>query len=84
MSISYLEHLRQLIEQTLLELGMSDALWTCIKTTFQERQINETPAPEGILVVWLTDRNALEFHAENGVLLKTVRLDRKDLNDLAA
>jgi hypothetical protein len=29
--------------------------------------------------VWLTDRNVVEFHGENGDLLKTISLSREDV-----
>ena len=81
MSISEIEHLRQRIESTLAELKMSDALWACIKAI----SLNHTPeAHKGILVAWLTDRNVLEFHDENGGLLKTVNLDQEDAGSKAA
>jgi len=81
MSISEIEHLRQRIGSTLAELGMPDALWSCRKAT----SLDHTPqSDKGILVVWLTDRNVLEFHDENGSLLKTVGLDEEDASSKAA
>jgi hypothetical protein len=81
MNISEIEHLRQRIEDTLAALGMPDSLWSCIKAT----SLDHAPeAHKGILVVWLTDRNALEFHDKNGDLLKTVNLDQEDASSKAA
>ena len=81
MSISEIEHLRQRIGSTLAELGMSDSLWSCIKAT----SLDHTPeSDKGVLVVWLTDRNVLAFHDENGSLLKTVSLDEEDASSKAA
>jgi hypothetical protein len=60
---------------------MSEALWSCVKVT----SLDHAPeAHKGILVVWLTDRNVLEFHEENGSLLKTVGLDEEDAGSKAA
>ena len=81
MSISEIEHLRQRIEDTLAELGIPDSLWSCRKATSFD-QVSESQ--KGILVVWLTDRNVLEFHDENGGLLKTVSLDEEDSSSKAA
>lgn len=81
MSISEIEHLRQRIESTLAELGMSDSLWSCIKAT----SLDHTPeSDKGVLVVWLTDRSVLEFYDENGGLLKMVGLDQEDAGSKAA
>jgi hypothetical protein len=82
MSTSDLQHLRRRIENTLAELGMPDALWSCVKATSFERKLEEPHA--GILVVWLTDRDALEFFDENGGLLRTVSLDQEDACGRAA
>ena len=81
MSISDIEHLRQRIESILAELGRSDALWSCVKATSLD---HNSEAHEGILVVWLTDRNVIEFYDENGILLKTVSLDQEDTGSRAA
>jgi hypothetical protein len=81
MNTPEIEDLRQLIESTLAELEMSDALWSCIKAT----SLDHTPeSDKGVLVVWLTDRNVLAFHDENGSLLKTVSLDEEDASSKAA
>jgi hypothetical protein len=76
MSTSDLQHLRQRIESILAELGMPDALWSCVKATSFERD-GERPH-SGILVVWLTDRDVFEVYDENGRLLTTVSLDQED------
>ena len=60
---------------------MSDVLWSCIKAT----SLDHTPeSDKGVLVVWLTDRNVLEFHDENGGLLRTISLDEEDSSSKAA
>jgi len=82
MSISDLEHLRRRIESVLVEIGIPDAFWSCVKATSFEYKSEE--AHEGILVVWLTDRSVLEFHDNNGGLLKTVNLDQEDAGSKAA
>ena len=78
MDIQDIEQLRQLIENTLTELGMPDANWSCVKAESlgQDRRDPKLPFSE-VLVVWLTDRNEIEFHAENRSLLKTVGLGQE-------
>jgi hypothetical protein len=72
-----IDHLRRLIEKTLLELGMPDAHWSCVKTTSLDQTPHAKAARDGVLAVWLADRNILEFRAENGELLKTVSLGKE-------
>ena len=74
-----IENLRHLIEKTLLELGIPDAHWSCVKATLFGQESDAETAHDGILAVWQTDRNVLEFHGENGDLLKTVSLSQKDV-----
>jgi hypothetical protein len=81
MSISEIEHLRQRIEDTLAELGIPDSLWSCRKATSFD-QVSEPQ--KGILVVWWTDPNVLEFHDEKGDLLTTVSLDQDESDSKAA
>jgi hypothetical protein len=74
-----IEHLRRLIGNTLLELGIPDAHWSCVKAaSFAQEPIAEVTC-DGILVVWLTDRDVLEFRGENRDLLKTVSLRQENL-----
>jgi hypothetical protein len=74
-----LEHLRRLIEKTLVELGIPDAHWSCVQAaSFGQDAVANAPR-DGILAVWRTDRNVLEFHGENGGLLKTVSLSREKI-----
>ena len=74
-----IEHLRHLIEKTLLELGIPDAQWSCVKATLFGQEPDAEVSHDGILAVWLTDRNAIEFHSENGDLLRTVGLSQEDV-----
>jgi hypothetical protein len=74
-----IDRLRRLIETTLLELGVPDAQWSCVKATSFERKPDAKVAHNGILAVWLTDRNVVEFHGENGDLLKIVSLSQQDV-----
>ena len=82
MNISDIEHLRQRIESVLAEIGMPNALWSCVKATSLDH--NSEAHKGGILVVCLTDRNVIEFHDENGGLLKTVSVDQEDAGSRAA
>jgi hypothetical protein len=73
MKIPDIEHLRRLIESTLTELGMPDADWSCVKdTSYAEMPRN------GVLVVWLSGRNVVEFYGDNGSLLKTVSFRQQE------
>ena len=74
-----IEHLRRLIEKTLLELGIPDAHWSCVKATSFGQEPDAEVTRDGILVVWLTERNAIEFRGENRDLLKTVSLRQENL-----
>ena len=74
-----IEHLRRLIEKTLLELGISDAHWSCVKATPFGQEPDAEATRDGVLAVWRTDRNVLEFHGENGDLLKTVSLSQEEV-----
>ena len=78
MNIQDIEHLRQLIENTLSELGMPNANWSCVKAESfgQDRHDPQLP-PSEVLAVWLSDRNEVEFHAEDGSLLKTISLGQE-------
>ena len=78
-AINDIEHLRHLIETTLLELGLSDAQWSCVKATLFGQEPDAEVPHDGILAVWLTDRNILEFYGENGNLLRTVSLSQEDV-----
>jgi hypothetical protein len=78
-AINDIEYLRHLIEKTLLELGIPDAQWSCVKATSFGQEPDAELSHDGILVVWLTDRNVIEFHGENGDLLKTVSLSQEDV-----
>jgi len=74
-----IERLRHLIEKTLLELGIPDAQWSCVKATLFGQEPDAEVPHDGILAVWLTGRNVIEFHGENGNLLKTVSLGQEDV-----
>jgi len=74
-----IEHLRRLIENTLLELGLPDAQWSCVKAPSFGQESDAEATHDGILAVWLTDRSVLEFRGENGDLLKTVSLGQGDV-----
>ena len=74
-----IELLRRQIERTLLELGIPDAPWSCVKATSFQQEPDAEVTRDGILAVWLTDRNVLAFHGENGELLKTVSLRQEDV-----
>ncbi len=74
------ERLRQLIENTLSELGLPDADWSCIKAKADgnSRPGRELP-PSEILAVWLTDQNVIQLRGENGSLLKTIGLEQEEV-----
>jgi hypothetical protein len=75
MNTPHPEHLRQLIENTLSELGMPDADWSCVKANPSGQGCRDTRrTPSEILAVWLADRNEIEFRGTNGSLLTTVCL----------
>ena len=74
-----IERLRRLIERTLLELGIPDAHWSCVKATSFQRERDAEVAHDGILAVWLTDQNVIEFRDENGDLLKVASLSQKNV-----
>jgi hypothetical protein len=82
MSVSRLERLRQRIESVLAELGMPDAPWSCVQADSFDCKSDEPH--QGILVVWLTDQNVIEFYDENGGLFETVSLDGEDVSVRAA
>ena len=77
--MNHIEHLRHLIETTLSELGIPDAQWSCIKATSLGQEADADVSHDGILAVWLTDRNVIEFRGEDGDLLKTVSLSQDDV-----
>jgi hypothetical protein len=77
MSSTSIEHLRQLIEDTLCELGLPDADWSCVKAKDGQSRLGTRTPPSQILAVWLTDQNVLQFHGENGHLLTTVGLEKE-------
>lgn len=72
------DHLRQLIDAALSELGMPDANWSCIKVESlgQDEHGSKLP-PTQILAVWYADRNEIALHSENGNLLKTISVGPK-------
>lgn len=73
MSVPDVEHLRQLIENKLAELGMPGANWCCIPARADAEGPRDSRPPRGgVLAVWRAERNAIEFHDENGSLLATV------------
>jgi hypothetical protein len=74
-----IEYLRDLIEKTLLELGIPDAHWSCVKVTSFGQEPDARVPHDGILAVWLANRNAIEFHGEHGELLTTVNLSQQDV-----
>jgi hypothetical protein len=73
MNVLNIERLPQLIENTLTELGMPGANWSCVKSLGSGRHPVLVPQ-DGVLVVWLTDREVAEFYGEGGVLLRSVDL----------
>jgi hypothetical protein len=75
-----IDHLRQLIEDTLSELGIPNADWSCVRgpSVEQGRCGARVPRSE-VLAIWLADCNQLEFRGENGSLLKTVSLENAEL-----
>ena len=76
MNIPDIEHLRQLIETTLSDLGLAGTNWSCVTALTQGRHHPEV-SRNGILVVWLPDRHSLEFYADNGGLLRCVSLPQE-------
>jgi hypothetical protein len=78
MSTPDIEHLRQLIENTLSELGIPGADWSCVRAKSLEQGRFDSRLPQSeVLAVWLADRNELQFHSENGSLLKTVNIGQQ-------
>jgi hypothetical protein len=78
MSTPDFKHLRQLIETSLSDLGMSDANWSCIKVELlnQSRHRPQLP-PSQVVAVWYSDRNEIELRSENGSLLKTIGIGQQ-------
>ena len=62
-----------------MELGIPDAQWSCVKATSFGHAPDTKLSQDEILAVWLADRNVIEFHGENGDLLKTVSLSQQDV-----
>jgi hypothetical protein len=79
-----IEDLRDLIEKTLSDLGIPDAHWSCVKATSFGQAPHTRVPHNGILAVWLTNRNAIEFRGEHGELLTTVTLSQQDIECGAA
>jgi hypothetical protein len=72
------DHLRQLIEATLSELGTPDANWSCIKVeSLGQGGHGFKLPPTQVRAVWCADRNEIELLSENGNLLKTVNVGPK-------
>jgi hypothetical protein len=70
-----MEHLRDLIESTLSEAGMSDVPWYCTAEPSSLRQRPPTDRRSGgrtIRVVWKRREDILDFFDENGNLFQTV------------
>jgi len=79
-----IEHLRHLIEKTLVELRLPDAQWSCVKANSLSQAPDAATPHNGVLAVWLTDRNILEFYGENGNLLKAVSLGQGNVGGVRA
>jgi hypothetical protein len=79
MSTVDVDHLRQVIENTLSDLGMPNAHWSCVtEVPGEEGRDNPQWPRRGVLAVLLHDRSAIEFRGETGDLLATVGLDGID------
>jgi hypothetical protein len=76
MNTAEIQQLRQVIQRTLSELGMSDRDWCCVAARNPRRDQTGLP-PAGVLAVWSRDENVLEFYAEDGRQLTTVHLARQ-------
>jgi hypothetical protein len=83
MNITDIEYLPQLIEKTLVELGMPGVQWSCVTSRVRSRRLPEA-ARAGIMVVWLAEQNVVEFHAEDGRLLRSLALDKDADREKAA
>jgi hypothetical protein len=68
-----IEQVRHVIASTLHELGIPEANWACVKSLEQGRGSAEA-SRDGVLAVWRTDKNVIEFYGENDRLLRTVSL----------
>jgi hypothetical protein len=83
MNIPDPNHLRQLIEATLADLGLAGTNWSCVTSPLQGRHRPEM-ARNGILVVWFPERNSLEFYGEDGCVLRTASVAPDSSRERAA
>ena len=78
------QHLRQLIDSSLFELGIPDANWSCVKAESLGEARNASLPQSDVLAVWLADQEVIELYSENGDLLTTIRLGQEAERILAA
>jgi hypothetical protein len=67
-----IDQLRDLIEETLQELGMSDAPWYCAVEPYAPRFRDGSGQSPGVRVIWRKNAGLLEFFDERGQLLESV------------
>jgi len=72
-----LDEVRQAVLATLTQLGMPKAQWSLVtksrNTRRQTRRDQEIPEA-GLRIMWLPERDLLEFYAEDGRLLTSVSM----------
>ena len=73
MNGTQINQLRDLIEETLQELGMSDAPWYCAVEPYAPRLRGAKGASHGVRVIWRKSSGRLDFFNERGQLLESVR-----------
>jgi hypothetical protein len=70
-----IEALRQVVLQTLVELGTPEADWSLVKQTTLLRD-RDHPGKRfefhGVRAIWYNDRNIIDFFTEDGRFLLTV------------
>jgi hypothetical protein len=70
-----IDQLCDLIEETLQELGMSEAPWYCAVEPYAPRFREGGRASHGVRVIWRKASGVLDFFDESGTLLDSVRTD---------
>jgi hypothetical protein len=70
-----IDQLRELIEETLQGLGMSESPWYCAVEPFSPRlRGDERGRSPGVRIIWRKSRGILEFFDERGKLLDAVKI----------
>lgn len=75
MDSKQLESVRQIVLSTLASLGIPKALWVLVAYNNDARRreaMKEDPPPGKIRVVWLLEKQRLEFYDQDGQCLTTV------------